>query len=80
MLTKNLNDLRDANNQQVEVTKLVTALESEQLGASRAVQQNRQLKEQLTDMENAFVSLVRIILNTNKIYNKTINKLFEFLT
>ncbi|KAF3424943.1 hypothetical protein E2986_09406 [Frieseomelitta varia] len=57
MLTKNLNDLRDANNQQAEVTKLVTALESEQLGASRAVQQNRQLKEQLTDMENAFVSL-----------------------
>lgn len=57
MLTKNLNDLRDANNQGTEVTKLVSALESEQLGASRAVQQNRQLKEQLTDMENAFVSL-----------------------
>ncbi|XP_060826118.1 golgin subfamily A member 2-like [Bombus pascuorum] len=57
MLTKNLNDLRDANNQGAEVTKLVNALESEQLGASRAVHQNRQLKEQLTDMENAFVSL-----------------------
>ena len=57
MLTKNLNDLRDANNQGAEVTKLVSALESEQLGASRAVHQNRQLKEQLTDMENAFVSL-----------------------
>ncbi|XP_071869539.1 golgin subfamily A member 2 [Bombus fervidus] len=57
MLTKNLNDLRDANNQGAEVTKLVNALESEQLGASRAIHQNRQLKEQLTDMENAFVSL-----------------------
>lgn len=66
MLTKNLNDLRDANNQGTEVTKLVSALESEQLGASRAVQQNRQLKEQLTDMENAFVSLVSVTLNIDK--------------
>ncbi|CAK9814144.1 Golgin subfamily A member 2 [Anthophora quadrimaculata] len=57
MLTKDINDLREANNQGAEVTKLATALESEQLGASRAVHQNRQLKEQLTDMENAFVSL-----------------------
>ncbi|CAK9807897.1 Golgin subfamily A member 2 [Anthophora plagiata] len=57
MLTKDINDLREASNQGAEVTKLATALESEQLGASRAVHQNRQLKEQLTDMENAFVSL-----------------------
>ncbi|XP_076164834.1 golgin subfamily A member 2 isoform X1 [Ptiloglossa arizonensis] len=57
MLTKEVNDLREANNQEAEVTKLANALESEQLGASRAVHQNRQLKEQLTDMENAFVSL-----------------------
>ncbi|CAL7950860.1 unnamed protein product [Xylocopa violacea] len=57
MLTKDLNDLREAYNQEAEITKLASALESEQLGASRAVHQNRQLKEQLTDMENAFVSL-----------------------
>lgn len=57
ILTKELNDLRETSNQEAEVTKLATALESEQLGASRAIQQNRQLKEQLTDMENAFVSL-----------------------
>ncbi|OAD58137.1 Golgin subfamily A member 2 [Eufriesea mexicana] len=57
MLTKNLNDLQDVNNQKDEVTKLANALESEQLGASRAVHQNRQLKEQLTDMETAFVNL-----------------------
>ncbi|XP_076234729.1 golgin subfamily A member 2 [Calliopsis andreniformis] len=57
MLTKDLNDLRETSNQGAEVTKLASALESEQLGASRAVHQNRQLKEQLTDMENAFVSL-----------------------
>lgn len=63
MLTKNLNDLQDANNQKEEVTKLANALESEQLGASRAVHQNRQLKEQLTDMENAFVTLVSVILS-----------------
>lgn len=68
MLTKNLNDLRETNNQEAEITKLVNALESEQLGASRAIQQNHQLKEQLTDMENAFVSLVSIILNIIKIY------------
>nr|XP_033324127.1 golgin subfamily A member 2-like [Megalopta genalis] len=57
MLTKDINDLRETGNNEAEVTKLVTALESEQLGASRALHQNRQLKEQLTDMENAFVSL-----------------------
>ncbi|XP_076638697.1 golgin subfamily A member 2 [Colletes latitarsis] len=57
MLTKDINDLRETSNQEAEVTKLASALESEQLGASRAVHQNRQLKEQLTDMENAFVSL-----------------------
>ncbi|XP_061931678.1 golgin subfamily A member 2 isoform X2 [Apis cerana] len=57
ILTKNLNDLQETNNQETEITKLVSALESEQLGASRAIQQNHQLKEQLTDMENAFVSL-----------------------
>ncbi|XP_054012091.1 golgin subfamily A member 2-like [Hylaeus anthracinus] len=57
ILTKDLNDLREASNQEAEVTKLASALESEQLGASRAVHQNRQLKEQLTDMENAFVTL-----------------------
>ncbi|XP_078034982.1 golgin subfamily A member 2 [Augochlora pura] len=57
MLTKNINDLREKGNNEAEVTKLVTALESEQLGASRALHQNRQLKEQLTDMENAFVTL-----------------------
>ncbi|XP_017883110.1 golgin subfamily A member 2-like [Ceratina calcarata] len=57
MLTKELNDLRETSNQEAEVTKLASALESEQLGASRAIHQNRQLKDQLTDMENAFVSL-----------------------
>lgn len=62
MLTKELNDLRELSNQEAEVKKLANALQSEQVGASRAVHQNRQLKEQLTDMENAFVSLVSVFL------------------
>lgn len=57
VLMRENKELRETNNQNVEVTKLVTALESEQLGASRAVHQNQSLKQQLTDMENAFVSL-----------------------
>lgn len=65
MLTIEVNDLREASNRGAEVSKLASALESEQLGASRAVHQNRQLKEQLTDMENAFVSLVRSYFKMN---------------
>ncbi|XP_076657436.1 golgin subfamily A member 2 isoform X2 [Halictus rubicundus] len=57
ILTKDINDMREAGNNEAEVTKLASALESEQLGASRALHQNQQLKEQLIDMENAFVSL-----------------------
>ncbi|XP_076299487.1 golgin subfamily A member 2 isoform X2 [Lasioglossum baleicum] len=57
ILTKDINDLRETGTNEAEVTKLASALESEQLGASRALHQNRQLKEQLIDMENAFVSL-----------------------
>lgn len=57
ILTKDINDLRETGTNEADVTKLASALESEQLGASRALHQNRQLKEQLIDMENAFVSL-----------------------
>ncbi|KAL0114546.1 hypothetical protein PUN28_011681 [Cardiocondyla obscurior] len=57
MLTKEIQELRDTKNDGADVTKLVQALESEKLGASRAVSQNQQLKEQLTEMENAFVTL-----------------------
>jgi len=45
-----------------DAAKLVQALESEKLGASRAVSQNQQLKEQLTEMENAFVTLVSDVI------------------
>lgn len=44
--------------QSVEASKLATALQSEQLGASRAVSQNQQLKTQLDEMHDAFIDLV----------------------
>ncbi|XP_018337063.1 PREDICTED: golgin subfamily A member 2-like [Trachymyrmex septentrionalis] len=57
MLTKEIQELRDMKDDGTDAAKLVQALESEKLGASRAVSQNQQLKEQLTEMENAFVTL-----------------------
>lgn len=56
VLTKEVQELRDMKDDGA-AAKLVQALESEKLGASRAVSQNQQLKEQLTEMENAFVTL-----------------------
>ncbi|XP_070161136.1 golgin subfamily A member 2 [Polyergus mexicanus] len=57
MLIKEVQELRDTKDDGADAVKLVQALESEKLGASRAVLQNQQLKEQLTEMENAFVTL-----------------------
>lgn len=56
-LTNQVQDLRNTKNNNDDAAKLVQALESEKLGASRAVLQNQQLKKQLTEMENAFVTL-----------------------
>ncbi|XP_025154179.1 golgin subfamily A member 2 isoform X2 [Harpegnathos saltator] len=57
MLTNEVQELRNTKGNEVDAAKLVQALESEKLGASRAVSQNQQLKQQLTEMENAFVTL-----------------------
>ncbi|XP_011630307.1 golgin subfamily A member 2 [Pogonomyrmex barbatus] len=57
MLTKEIQELQDTKDDGADAAKLVQALESEKLGASRAVLQNQQLKQQLTEMENAFVTL-----------------------
>lgn len=57
-LLNEVHELRDTKNNNADAAKLVQALESEKLGASRAVLQNQQLKKQLTEMENAFVTLV----------------------
>jgi len=62
MLTKEVQELRDMKDDGADAAKLVQALEGEKLGASRAVSQNQQLKEQLTEMENAFVTLVSNII------------------
>lgn len=56
-----MQELRDTKDDGTDIIKLAQALESEKLGASRAVSQNQQLKEQLTEMENAFVTLVSSI-------------------
>lgn len=58
MLIKEVQELRETKDDGTDAVKLVQAIESEKLGASRAVLQNQQLKEQLTEMENAFVTLV----------------------
>ncbi|XP_039308505.1 golgin subfamily A member 2 isoform X2 [Solenopsis invicta] len=57
MLIMEIQELRNTKDDGTDAAKLVQALESEKLGASRAVSQNQQLKEQLTEMENAFVTL-----------------------
>lgn len=56
-ITGELQELRELGEESVDTSKLVTALESEQLGASRAVLQNQQLKSQLSEMHDAFVTL-----------------------
>lgn len=65
MLIKEVQELRDTKDDGADAVKLVQALESEKLGASRAVLQNQQLKEQLTEMENAFVTLVSYTMYIN---------------
>lgn len=70
ILIKEVQELRDTKDDGTDAVKLVQALESEKLGASRAVLQNQQLKEQLTEMENAFVTLVsNVTTQYNFIFN-----------
>lgn len=57
ILKKELQQLQNNENQSTDVPKLLQALESEQLGASRAVSQNQQLKKQLNEMHDAFIIL-----------------------
>ncbi|XP_015171706.1 PREDICTED: golgin subfamily A member 2 [Polistes dominula] len=57
ILKKELQQLQNNENQSTDVPKLLQALESEQLGASRAVSQNQQLKQQLNEMHDAFIIL-----------------------
>lgn len=56
-LKRDLEETRESTEDGVDKLKLVSALESEKLGASRAVLQNQQLKVQLNEMHDAFVTL-----------------------
>ncbi|XP_001601237.1 golgin subfamily A member 2 [Nasonia vitripennis] len=56
-LRRELKELQDIREQSVEASKLAKALQGEQLGASRAVSQNQQLKTQLDEMHDAFIAL-----------------------
>lgn len=62
ILRKELQQLQNKENQSTDVPKLLQALESEQLGASRAVSQNQQLKQQLNEMHDAFILLASILV------------------
>ncbi|KAH0556139.1 hypothetical protein KQX54_000178, partial [Cotesia glomerata] len=57
LLKKEITELQELKNQNIEISKLASALESEQLGASRAISQNQQLKKQLSEMQDAFSTL-----------------------
>ncbi|XP_051166887.1 golgin subfamily A member 2 [Leptopilina boulardi] len=61
-LNKELQELPDIKNDSIDASALATALQSEQLGASRAIYQNQQLKHQLDEMHDAFV-----LLSNNKL-------------
>lgn len=62
MLNKELQELHNVKKYAMDASALATALESEQLGASRAVHQNQQLKNQIDEMHDAFV-----LLSNNKL-------------
>ncbi|CAG5096941.1 Similar to Golga2: Golgin subfamily A member 2 (Mus musculus), partial [Cotesia congregata] len=57
LLKKEITELQELKIQNIEISKLASALESEQLGASRAISQNQQLKKQLSEMQDAFSTL-----------------------
>lgn len=51
--------------QQPDNSKLLAAMESDKIAASRAVMQNTQLKKQLEDMQDDFVKMVRVFYHRN---------------
>ncbi|XP_012279580.1 golgin subfamily A member 2 isoform X2 [Orussus abietinus] len=56
-LKKELQEVQVNAEMGLEASKLASALESEKLTTSRAVSQNQQLKQQLGEMHDAFISL-----------------------
>ena len=64
-----MKELQEIKEQNVDVSKLASALQSEQLGASRAVSQNQLLKTQLDEMHDAFITLVCFNVAFSKLNN-----------
>ncbi|XP_046467621.1 golgin subfamily A member 2 isoform X2 [Neodiprion pinetum] len=56
-LKQEMEELQEMRASNAEASRLVSALEGERLAAARAVSQNQQLKQQLSEMQDAFVQL-----------------------
>ena len=54
-LEKSVNRLKE---EQIDHSRLVETMQSDKIAASRAVAQNRELKKQLEELQNGFVSMV----------------------
>lgn len=57
-LRREIEELQEMRNSNAEASRLASAMEGERLAAARAVSQNQQLKQQLSEMQDAFVQLV----------------------
>ena len=51
-----------SNSQAVDTSQLLAALQSDKVAAARALTQNKQLKEQLEELQNGFVLVVNFII------------------
>ncbi|XP_046736998.1 golgin subfamily A member 2-like [Diprion similis] len=56
-LKQEMEELQEMRASNAEASRLASALEGERLAAARAVSQNQQLKQQLSEMQDAFVQL-----------------------
>lgn len=54
-LEKSINRFKE---EQVDHSRLLETMQSDKIAASRAVTQNRELKKQLEELQNGFVSMV----------------------
>lgn len=57
-LEKSINRLKE---EQVDHSRLLETMQSDKIAASRAVTQNRELKKQLEELQNGFVSMVSCV-------------------
>jgi hypothetical protein len=62
LLEQQRDELQRFADSQVDHTKLLENMQSDKTALSRATAQNRELKTQLTELQNGFVKMVRCIL------------------